>query len=130
MTVQHSELMTNGGDRGSFRVLLPAVLDDATTMETGPELRRVATDAAHDCIVLDARHLTSICPAGLGLLAAVGLLARRRGAQVKAVNCNPRIAGLLRIARLDASAADSSDASELSTDDDWTPWWSSAAANA
>ena len=130
MTRQQSGFMNQGGDHDSFRVLLPAVLDDATTGEVGPELRRIATDVAHDHIVLDACDLTSLCPAGLGLLAAMGLLARRRGAQVEVVNCNPGVVGLLRVARLPASTGDCSDTSGLSTDADWTPWWSGAAANA
>lgn len=109
---------------------LPGQLDEAMTAQVGPELRRIAADAAHDRIVLDAGDMTAICPAGLGLLAAVGLLSRRRGAQVEVVNCDHRLVGLLRAARLAASTTDGADAADPSAGGDWTPWWTGAAANA
>jgi MYXO-CTERM domain-containing protein len=114
----------------TLRVRLPALLDDATTAEIGPELRRVAAHPANDLIVLDAADVRSICPAALGLLAAAGLIARRRRGQVEVVNCDPQFVGLLRVARLSAAVTDASTASPTSTDEDWTPWWRCAAANA
>ncbi len=123
--------MKHDGNRDPFRVRLPAVLDDATTVEVGPELRRIATDPAHDWIVLDACDVTGICPAGLGLLAAVGLLARRRAARVEVVNCDPGLARLLRVARLATSMSDRSDPSDQRPGGDRTPiCWTGAAANA
>ena len=122
--------MSFNEDAETLRVRLPALLDDATTAEIGSELRQVAAHPANDRIVLDAADVRSICPAALGLLAAVGLIARRRGGQVEVVNCDPQFVGLMRVARLSASAADTSTASRASTDDDWTPWWRCAAANA
>jgi anti-anti-sigma regulatory factor len=111
-------------------VPLPAVLDDAMTAEVGPQLRRLAADTAHDWIVLDAGAAKVICSAGLGMLAAVGLLARRRGARVEVVNCDPALAGLLRVTRLAVTTADHGGAADLGGASDWTPWWSGAAANA
>jgi anti-anti-sigma regulatory factor len=117
-------------DAETLRIRLPAHLDDATTVEIGPALRQVAAHPANDRIVLDAADVRSICPAALGLLAAVGLITRRRGGHVEVVNCDPPLLGLLRVARLSASSADASDGSPSSAGDDWTPWWSCAAANA
>jgi anti-anti-sigma regulatory factor len=125
MTADHSQRMTHDA---RYQVQLPAQLDDATTAQIGPELRRIASDAAHDGIVLDAAAMTVICPAGLGLLAAVGLLARRHGARVDVTNCPAGLVGLLRIARLEVSTASADRSSDVSSD--WTPWWTGASANA
>jgi hypothetical protein len=122
--------MSSSEPGDTLRVRLPALLDDATTVEIGPALRQVAAHPANDRIVLDAADVRSICPAALGLLAAVGLITRRRGAHVEVVNCDPQLLGLLRVARLSASSADASRGSCSRADDDWTPWWSCAAANA
>ncbi|GAC1444815.1 MAG: hypothetical protein NVS3B26_17840 [Mycobacteriales bacterium] len=90
----------------------------------------MAADSANERIVLDARDVKVICSAGLGLLAAVGLVARRRGAQVEVVNCEPDLRGLLRAARLATSSGDSLEAVDGDVCADWTPWCSGAAANA
>ena len=109
------------------RVVLPTVFDDASVAELGPGLRALAADPAQDRIVLDARDVKAMGSAALGLLAALGLVARRRGASVEVVNCDERLRGLLRVARLPASTAE---CPEPDPSSDWAPWWRCAAANA
>jgi anti-anti-sigma factor len=120
--------MARPGD-DTVRVHLPAVVDERAVNELRPLLRELAADGSVAGLVLDAEELRFIGGRGLGLLAAVGLIARGRGARAYVVNCQPRLLPLMRMSRLPAVAGETPDESKDSVAD-WTPWWTSAAANA
>jgi anti-anti-sigma regulatory factor len=116
--------------------LLPAVLDDVGVAEIRAELHALASDPSYQRIVLDARRIEAISTGGLGLLAAVQLIASRRGASMSVVTCSARIRRRLAVAHVQATCclvvevADCAAAPEPAAVQDWTPWWTGAAANA
>ncbi|GAC1611616.1 MAG: hypothetical protein NVS3B26_26290 [Mycobacteriales bacterium] len=126
-------VMGSQQDAGAVaRIRLPAVIDEQGADVLRRELRGLIEGTAAERIEVDARELRRITPRGVGVLAAAGLAIRRRGATVEVVNCDPSLLGVMRVARLPAATGDRSAATLVAPDIDvdWTPWWSSAAANA
>lgn len=132
MTVRFPHGMGDQKDGPAARVRLPAVIDEHAADALRTELYTLLTGSTIEHIELDARELRLISPRGLGVLASVGLAVRRRGAQLDVVHCSPRLLSALRIARLAGSPGGDREGSSADpgVDLDWTPWWSSAAANA
>jgi anti-anti-sigma factor len=115
---------------GFARVRLPAVIDEHAADALRVKLRTLAADPSVACLELDATELRYVGGRGLGLLASVGLIARGRGARTYVVNCRPRLLALMRASRLTAVVGEPPEAELRESDADWTPWWTSAAANA
>lgn len=114
-------------------VLLPEALGDVQVEALRDGLREVAGDHACWSLELDARNVRAISTAGLGLLAAVQLLVTRRGATLAVVRCTPAIQRQLALVRVPATLDRPlypQRSASATRRHDWTPWWSSAAANA
>lgn len=115
-------------------VLLPTVLDDVAVDALRDQLFALAHDPSRRHLRLDARQLRVISARGLGLLAAVHLVTTERGGTVTAAGCTTRVKRRLAAVRiageLDVSESTTQGAHDRDVEQDWTPWWTSAAANA
>lgn len=116
--------------RGTVRVELPSVIDEHVADQLRAELRELAAEDSVARLELDAAELRFIGGRGLGVLAAVGLIVRGRGGRAYVVNCQPRLLALMRVSRLPAVVGELPEEVPRESDADWTPWWTSAAANA
>jgi anti-anti-sigma regulatory factor len=108
---------------------LPRVLDDDAVSSWREPLHQLARTHGTGLLELDARHLRVMSPAGLGLLAAVRLIASDRGVTVVAVSCSPAMKTRLGYVGIAAVSTPSWDSQADQPEQDWTPWWSCAAAN-
>ncbi|MDT7537025.1 MAG: hypothetical protein QOI82_610 [Actinomycetota bacterium] len=98
---------------------IPMSLDDRAVKDLGTGLRAVAADPRVDRLRLDCGELQAVSARGLGLLAAVRMIVSRRGAQLEAFGSTIEMAAQLRLVGI--STAD---------EQDWSPWLTSASANA
>ena len=117
------------------RVFLPSRLDDDWVESAGTGLRAIAAEQSGPELLLDARRLRVVSIRGIGLLAAVRLIAAQRGTAVTAVECRPDVAAVMGLARISvtpsiAAGRPGETRDEPSPRHDWTPWWTGFAANA